>query len=133
MSALYLSYFVNDLIHDADTIPYSFVTAVNEWRGEPLGGQDIILSDYAARRLHVQEGDSVSMSYFITRQLKNLDTKAQMLRVKKIVPLAAFMQDSLLMADFPGLTRVEKCTDWDSDLPIDMNRVHKEDEDFWHT
>ncbi len=133
LSTLYLSYFVNDLIHDADTIPYSFVTAVNEWQGEPLEGQDIIFSDYAARRLHVQEGDSVSMSYFITRQLKNLDTKAQMLRVKKIVPLAAFMQDSLLMADFPGLTRVEKCTDWDSDLPIDMNRVQKEDEDFWHT
>ena len=126
LSTLYLSYFVNDLIHDTDTIPYSFVTAVNEWQGDPLEGQDIILSDYAARRLHVQEGDSVSMSYFITRQLKNLDTKAQMLRVKKIVPLAAFMQDSLLMADFPGLTRVEKCTDWDSDLPIDMNRVHTE-------
>jgi len=133
LSTLYLSYFVNDLIHNADTIPYSFVTAVNEWQGEPLEGQDIILSDYAARRLHVQEGDSVSMSYFITRQLKNLDTRAQMLRVKKIVPLASFRQDSLLMADFPGLTRVENCTDWDSDLPIDMNRVQKEDEDFWHT
>ncbi len=133
LSTLYLSYFVNDLIHNADTIPYSFVTAVNEWQGEPLEGQDIILSDYAARRLHVQEGDSVSMSYFITRQLKNLDTRAQMLRVKKIVPLASFRQDSLLMTDFPGLTRVENCTDWDSDLPIDMNRVQKEDEDFWHT
>ena len=133
LGIIYLSYFVNDLIHDADTIPYSFVTAVNEWQGEPLEGQDIILTDHAAKRLQVQEGDSVSMSYFITRHLKNLDTRAQMLRVKKIVPLASFRQDSLLMADFPGLTRVENCTDWDSDLPIDMNRVQKEDEDYWHT
>ena len=131
-STVYLSYFVNDLIHQSDTIPYSFVTAVNEWQGEPLDGQDIILSDYAAERLHVHEGDSIHMSYFITKQLKNLDTSEQTMRVKQIVPLSAFQHDSLLMADFPGLTRVEKCTDWDSDLPIDMNRVHQEDEDFWH-
>ncbi len=132
-STLYLSYFVNDLIHDADTIPYSFVTAVNEWHGEALDGQEMILSDVAAERLHVQEGDSIRMSYFITKHLKNLDTQEQTLRVKRIVPLADLMHDSLLMADFPGLTRVENCTDWDSDLPINMDRVTKADEDFWHT
>ncbi|MBP5374947.1 MAG: ABC transporter permease [Bacteroidaceae bacterium] len=132
-STIYLSYFVNNLMADADTVPYSFVTAINEWQGEPLEGQDMILSDYAAERLHVREGDSIRMDYFITKQLKNLDTREKTLRVKQIVPLAAFRQDSLLMTDFPGLTRVENCTDWDSDLPIDMDRVQKEDEDYWHT
>ncbi|MBO7579981.1 MAG: ABC transporter permease [Bacteroidaceae bacterium] len=132
-STIYLSYFVNNLMADADTVPYSFVTAINEWQGEPLEGQDMILSDYAAERLHVREGDSIRMDYFITKQLKNLDTREKMLRVKQIVPLAAFREDSLLMTDFPGLTRVENCTDWDSDLPIDMDRVQKEDEDYWHT
>ncbi|MCR4835976.1 MAG: ABC transporter permease [Bacteroidaceae bacterium] len=129
---LYLSYFVNALIHATDTLFYSFVTAVNEWQGEPLDGKDIILSDYAAGRLHVHEGDSVSMSYFMTKHLKNLDTRAQTLKVKRIVPLSSFRSDSLLLANFPGLTHVEKCTDWDSDLPINMNKVQKEDEDFWH-
>jgi len=132
-STIYLSYFVNNLVAGADTVPYSFVTAINEWQGEPLNCRDMILSDYAAERLHVREGDSIRMDYFITKQLKNLDTRGQTLRVKRIVPLAAFREDSLLMTDFPGLTRVENCTDWDSDLPIDMNRVHKEDEDYWHT
>ena len=131
LSTLYFSYFVNELVAGSDTIPYSFVTAVNEWQGEPLSGHDMILSDYAAQRLHLREGDSIRMSYFITKHLKNLDTRAQTLRVKRIVPLSAFMHDSLLMADFPGLTHVEKCTDWDSDLPIDMSRVHPEDEAFW--
>ena len=131
-SQLYLSYFVNNLIHATDTLFYSFVTAVNEWQGEPLDGKDIILSDYAAGRLHVHEGDSVSMSYFMTKHLKNLDTRAQTLKVKRIVPLSSFRRDSLLLANFPGLTHVDKCTDWDSDLPINMNKVQKEDEDFWH-
>ena len=129
---VYLSYLVNDIISGRDTIPYSFVTAVDEWQGESLVGQDMILSDYAAKRLHVSVGDSVEMSYFIAKDLKNLDTNSWKLRVKRIVPLTDFMHDSLLMADFPGLSHVEKCTDWDSDLPIKMERVTKADEDFWY-
>ncbi len=132
ISCLYLAYFVNELRHDAFTIPYSFVTAVNQWQGEPLAGDDMILSDYAAQRLHVQEGDSVSMGYFVAKHLKNLDTRDKTLRVKRIVPLASFGNDSLLMADFPGLTHVESCTEWDSDVPIDMKRVKKVDEDYWY-
>ena len=144
-SIRYFSYFVNEITRAHSTLPlqgemekgsslyYSFVTAVNEWQGEPLVGQDMILSDYAAKRLHVSEGDSVAMSYFVARDLKNLETQGQRFRVKRIVPLADFMCDSLLMADFPGLSHVEKCTDWDSDLPIKMERVTKEDEDFWYT
>jgi putative ABC transport system permease protein len=64
--------------------------------------------------------------------LKNLETQGQKFRVKRIVPLSDFMRDSLLIAEFPGLSHVEKCTDWDSDLPIKMERVKKEDEDFWY-
>jgi putative ABC transport system permease protein len=130
---LYFSYLVNDLVNGRDTIPYSFVTAVSEWQGEPLDGQDMILSDYAAKRLHVSEGYSVDMSYYVAKDLKDLETHGQTFRVKRIVPLSDFMRDSLLIAEFPGLSHVEKCTDWDSDLPIKMERVKKEDEDFWYT
>ena len=135
-STLYFSYFVNELssFHSPHaTINYSFVTAVREWQGEPLEGHDMILSDYAAERLHVREGDSLAMEYFVAKHLKNLDTSSQTFRVKRIVPLSSFRGDSLLFAEFPGLTHVENCTDWDSDLPIDMSLITKEDEDFWHT
>ena len=132
-SIRYFSYLVNDIVAGNDSLAYPFVTAVEEWQGEPLRGRDIILSDYAARRLRVSEGDSVNMSYFVARDLKNLETQGQSLRVKRIVPLSDFIGDSLLTAEFPGLSHVEKCTDWDSDLPIKMERVTKADEDFWYT
>lgn len=135
-STLYFSYFVNELSSlrsPGATVDYSFVTAVREWGGEPLVGHDLILSDYAAARLHVREGDSVRMDYFVAKHLKNLDTRGQTFRVRRIEPLSAFRRDSLLLAEFPGLTHVENCTDWDSDLPIDMSRITKADEDFWHT
>ena len=133
ISKRYFSYLVNDLTRKTDTIAYSFVTAVDGWNDKPFDGQDMILSDYAAHRLHVSVGDSVNMSYFVASDLKNLETQGQKLRVKQIVPLTDFMQDSLLMAEFPGLSQVESCTDWDSDLPIKMERVTKADEDFWYT
>ena len=136
---VYFSYLVNEISavlpprgNEKGSLSYPFVTAVSQWQGELLDGQDMILSDYAANRLHVSEGDSVDMSYFVAKDLKNLETQGQRLRVKRIVPLADFMRDSLLTTDFPGLSHVEKCTDWDSDLPIRMERVTKEDEDFWY-
>ena len=136
---VYFSYLVNEIStvlppreNEKGGLNYPFVTAVSEWQGEPLDRQDMILSDYAASRLHVSEGDSVEMNYFVAKDLKTLDTTAQMFRVKRIVPLADLMRDSLLIANFPGLSHVEKCTDWDSDLPISMELVTKEDEDFWY-
>ncbi len=128
----YFSYLVNDITHGADSIPYSFVTAVSSWNGNRLAGQEMILSDYAASRLHVTTGDTVRMSYFLSRNLKNLSTAEQKFVVTDIVPLSQLMADTLLSAQFPGLSNVEKCTDWDSDLPIDMNRIHKIDEDYWY-
>ena len=128
----YLAYLVNEIICKTDTVPYSFVTAVSRWKGAPLSGREIILSDYAANRLHVGVGDSVRMAYFIARDLKNLETKEQRFHVRAVEPLSAFIGDSLLTADFPGLTNVERCSDWDSDLPIKMDHIHKRDEDFWY-
>lgn len=128
----YFSYLVNDIICNTDTVPYSFVTAVDNWDDKPLTGNEIILSDYAASQLHVGVGDSVRMSYFLSKDLKNLETKEQRFRVKSIEPLSSFMEDKLLSTEFPGLSNVEKCTDWDSDLPIKMDHIHKTDEDFWY-
>ncbi len=129
---IYFSYLVNDLTHRNDSVPYSFVTAVSNWQGRNLKDQEMILSDYAAARLHVHAGDTVQMSYFLSRNLKNLSTTEQAFVVADIVPLAQLMADPLLSAQFPGLSNVEKCTDWDSDLPIEMNRIHKIDEDYWY-
>lgn len=122
--ARYLAYFVNSL----GTIPYSFVTATDQ-----LHGDETVLSDYAARRLNARVGDSVTMEYYVSRgELKQLATRSHRFCVSRIVPIAELQaQASLITADFPGLSGVERCTDWDSDLPLDMSRIKKVDEDYW--
>lgn len=131
-SQLSMAYLVNDIILNTDTVPYTFVTAVTQWAGQPLKGDDVILSHDAAERLHCTTGDTVDMSYFVSQDLKSMQTSSHRFVVRQIVP-RALLQDSLLMADFPGLSHVESCTDWDSDIPILMDHIHKADEDDWYT
>ncbi|MDR0894442.1 MAG: ABC transporter permease, partial [Prevotellaceae bacterium] len=127
------SYLANSLesLHSADAVPYSFVTALDTYDGEPLEPGDLILADYTARRLRVGVGDTVRMSFFTAGDLKRLRTDSVALRVKRIVPLADLQADSTLTARFPGMTDATRCTDWNSDLPIDMGRITAEDELYW--
>ena len=123
-STRYLAYFVNSL----GTIPYSFVTATDR-----LKGDETILTDYAARRMNAHVGDSVTMEYYVSQGgLKKLLTCNHRFRVSHIVPINVFQkQADMITADFPGLSGVKRCTDWNSDLPIDMSRITKADEDYW--
>jgi putative ABC transport system permease protein len=126
------SYLANSISSSAGSIPYSFVTAMDHYKGRELGGDEIILSDYSARRLKAALNDSICLTYYYaTDNLKTLRVDTLRGRVAGIVPLAELAADSGLSADFAGLSDVERCTEWDSDLPIDMSLITAEDEDYW--
>ena len=126
------SYLVNSIGNDSHTIPYSFVTAMDTYRRNEIKQDEIILSDYTARRLEVKEKDTLQITFFTSGDLKTLRTDTVRLCVSKIVPIRELAVDSMLSADFPGLSDVERCTDWDSDLPIDMSLITYEDEQYWN-
>jgi len=125
------SYLANSIQMNESSIPYSFVTATDCYQDQTLQKEDIILSDYSAKRLQAKPGDRILMTYFTSHDLKTLKTDSLFLKVKSIVPLSELLDDKTLSADFPGLSDVERCTDWDSDLPINMNLITDEDEKYW--
>lgn len=125
------SYLANSIGLNEASVPYSFVTALDKYKGETLQKDEIILSDYTAKRLQAKEGDRIRLSYFTSHDLKTLKTDTLSLQVKKVIPLTELQKDSTLSADFPGLSDVERCTDWDSDLPINMDLITDEDEKYW--
>lgn len=126
------SYLANAIGKGDAFIPYSFITAMDRYQNRPLQQDEILLSDYAARRLQAAVGDSILLRYYISEGLKTLDTKEITLRVGQIVPLKEWVDDGALSADFPGLSDVERCTDWHSDLPINMDLITDEDERYWN-
>jgi len=125
------SYMVNAIETNGRNIPYSFATAIDRYDGRTLQAGELILSDYAATRLQARLNDSLLITFFRSEDLKTLHTDTLYGRVSAIVPLAKLFADKTLSADFPGLSDVERCTDWDSDLPINMDLITKEDEDYW--
>jgi putative ABC transport system permease protein len=125
------SYMANSIASTTEAIPYSFATAADYFQGKKLENSDAILSDYAAQRLHAKLNDSIRLTFFVSGDLKTLHEDSVVCRVAGIVSVGALLADKTLSADFPGLSDVESCTDWDSDLPIDMGRVTKEDEAYW--
>ena len=125
------SYLANSIATAKTDIPYSFVTAVKEPEGNTLQDDEMLLSDYAVRRLDVKVGDEVDVSYYVSHDLKHLQTDSVKLRVAGIVPISRWVADSTLSAQFPGMTSVQRCSDWNSDLPLDMSRIQDEDERYW--
>ena len=125
------SYLANSIEVAGNSIPYSFVTAVDTYKGQKLAADEVILSSYAASHLKSAVGDTVEITYYTSGDLKTLKIGTFHGRVSKIIALEELAADKGLSADFPGLSNVEKCTDWDSDLPINMDLITKEDEDYW--
>ena len=125
------SYLVNTISGNGREIPYSFATAMDRYEGFEIPAGEALLSDYAARRLGLRAGDSLTVTYYVSDALKKLSERTRGFRVARIVPLAALAADGHLSADFPGLADAESCSQWDSDLPIDLDRVKSEDEQFW--
>ena len=125
------SYLANSIEHGKRSIPYSFAVAVDSYDGMRLDAAQAIVSDYTAARLNLKLNDTLRVSYYVSRDLKTLDTGRLQCLVSKIIPLAKLHADSTLSANFPGLSNVENCTDWNSDIPINMNLIDEEDERYW--
>ena len=49
-----------------------------------------------------------------------------------MAPIAGLAADRELVPEYPGITESENLSDWDPPFPIDLERVRKEDEDYWH-
>jgi ABC-type antimicrobial peptide transport system permease subunit len=135
-----LSYLANS-INDGDrSTPYSLVTAVGDETFAKLAkpsaaaskNPPIILNDWTARDLNAKPGDTVSLDYYVWHENGRLETKRADFELTAVVPIAGFAADRELVPEYPGITESENLSDWDPPFPIDLDRVRKQDEDYWH-
>ena len=135
-----LSYLANS-INDGDrSTPYSLVTAVDDETFAKLAkpsaaaskNPPIILNDWTARDLNAKPGDTVSLDYYVWHENGRLETKRADFELTAVVPIAGFAADRELVPEYPGITESENLSDWDPPFPIDLDRVRKQDEDYWH-
>lgn len=135
-----LSYLANSLSSGDRSTPYSLVTALDDATlaklanpaTQALQNPPIILNDWTARDLNAKTGDTVSLEYYLWHEDGRLETKKADFQLTAVVPIAGLAADRELVPEYPGITESEALSDWDPPFPIDLGRVRKEDEDYWH-
>lgn len=137
-----LSYLANSISAGDRSIPYSLVTAFQNQAdaevrlGETVArlpvGPPIILNTWAAQELKVNRGDKITIEYYVWHEGGRLETRKQDFELTSIVPIESWAADRDLVPSYPGITESENISDWDPPFPVDLSRVRKQDEDYWH-
>ncbi len=127
-----LTYFVNELRLGERGTPYSFVSAP----GTPiipmdLEDDEIVINDWLAGDLKAEEGDRISLTYFVLGPGRDLEERISDFRVREVVPLTGIYADRDLLPNFPGLADQENCRDWNPGMPIDLGAIRDKDEEYW--
>jgi len=135
-----LSYLANSINSGERSTPYSLVTAVDDQTLAQIAKTTIqtaqhppiILNDWTARDLNAKPGDTVSFEYYLWHENGRLETKKADFQLAAVVPISGLAADRDLVPEYPGITESEDMSAWDPPFPIDLGRVRKEDEDYWH-
>jgi len=135
-----LSYLANSLNDGEHSTPYSLVTALDDETLAKLAKPPvqatkhppIILNDWTARDLNAKPGDTVSLDYYVWLENGRLETKRADFELSAVVPIAGLAADRELVPEYPGITESENLSEWDPPFPIELERVRKQDEDYWH-
>jgi ABC-type antimicrobial peptide transport system permease subunit len=100
----------------------------------PLKDDEIAVVPWLAEDLALKPGDRLRLRYFVVGTGPDLTERTADFTVKdvlgEITPAEAPLRRAL-MPDFPGLKDAEDCSDWDADLPIDLQQVRPKDEVYW--
>ncbi len=127
-----LTYLVNSIRSEQGETPYSFVAAIDQGIIDfELKEDDIIVNQWLAEDLHIQPGDSISLSYYVVGPMRRLSEVKRVFYVTAIVGIETDKLNRSLMPAFPGLADAGSCTDWEAGIPIDLSRIRDKDEKYW--
>lgn len=125
-------------------IPYSTIAALDPGKIPPgqfvladgssvaqLGDDEILLNEWAASDLGASVGQTISLSYFVTRPGGRLEEQTARFKLTGIVRMTGWAGDSGLTPTYEGITNAKRLSDWDPPFPFDMKRIRQKDEDYW--
>jgi len=137
-----LYYLVNSIsVEGGKSTPYSFVTALAPTADAALGPvppgmkeDEILINRWLADQLGVGEGGRLQLAYSELTPSNEYVEKRRAFRVRGVVAMEALAEEKNLVPQFPGLTDVEGCKDWDIGLPLDEKQLKDPaNEAYWNT
>ncbi len=130
-----LTYFVNELRLGDKSTPYSMVSAIGKGAGGIIGADmrndEIVINKWLADDLEAGAGDTIELRYFVVGPMRKLVEEKRAFRVRQVVAIEGMAADVNLMPEFPGLSQVANCRDWEPGIPIDLDKIRAKDEAYW--
>src|SRR6185295_6350796 len=126
-----LYYLVNSITAESGKkTPYSFVTAVAPSADAALGpvpagmkDDEILVNRWLADQLGVKEGGRVTLAYSELDPQNEFVVKKRVFTVRAVLAMASLAAEKDLVPQFPGLTDVEGCKDWQIGIPMDEEEL----------
>ncbi|MFO7973021.1 MAG: FtsX-like permease family protein [Candidatus Hydrogenedentota bacterium] len=126
-----LSYLVNSIAKGNRSTPYSFATAGPVPDNMP--DDHMIINQWLADEIHASKDDTIEVRYYELTPSNDFVEKTRRFTVHSIVKLADLETERDLMPEFPGLTDVERCQDWDIGMPMEDEKLADEaNEYYWN-
>lgn len=123
-----LTYLVNGLKSARGGTPYSMITAVDRIGGE---GDGITISQWLAEDQNLAVGDEVEVFYFVVGLGRELKQQSAKFTVRGILPMTDPEVTRAWTPEFPGVSDVDNCRDWEPGIPMDMKAIRDKDEKYW--
>ena len=119
--------------------PYGFIAALTPAAGAGagpvppgMGDDEVMVSGWLAERLGIGVGETLRLHWRRLDTTGSLVATQRLFTVRGIVPQERLAAERAAMPDFPGLSDVESCADWDIGLPMDDEALRDADnESYW--
>lgn len=111
-----LTYLVNSISKGDRSTPYSFAVA----GPAPEGMQDdeVVINRWLADQLGAVPGDELTVAYYELLPSNEFVEKERAFAVHRVAEMDEFVIEKDLAPQFPGLSDVESCADWDIGMPM---------------
>jgi len=123
-----LTYLVNGLKSAKGGTPYSMITAVDRIGGAEPG---ITITHWLAEDQNLAIGDEVEVFYFVVGLGRELKQESAKFKVRGILPMTDPEVTRAWTPEFPGVSDVDNCRDWEPGIPMDMKAIRDKDEKYW--
>lgn len=121
-----LTYLVNGITSAKGATPYSMVTAVGKGNDS-----EITITQWLADDQQLAVGDEITIKYFVVGLGRDLKEQTAAFKVGAILPMDHPMVTSAWTPEFPGVSDVDNCRDWEPGIPMNMKAIRDKDEEYW--
>jgi ABC-type antimicrobial peptide transport system permease subunit len=137
-----VTYLVNGFSSANGRTPYSMVTGLpqavleSKLKGTVTGGNGkpgILISQWLAEDHQLAPGGEIAFRFFTVGLGRDLQEQTATCTVTGVVAMDNPDLNRAWTPNFPGVSDVDNCRDWEPGIPVKLDAIRDKDEEYWDT